>query len=272
MIAQKGVDVLIIGERINATRKRIGEAVQSYDADLIKAEAVKQVEAGAHLIDVNGGIAGRETEFLPWLVDVVQEAVDVPLCLDSPHPEALAAALPRCKQPPLINSVTAEEERLQKLVPLVKEFDARVIALCLSDGGPPKGLDDRLEIAARLVDRLTGEGIPLDRIHVDPCVFPVSTGPDAGSWVLEAIPWIHGRYPGVHTICGVSNVSFGLPLRKLLNAVFLAMLIARGLDSAIVDPCDRLTRANLLAAEALAGRDQYSGAYIAAFRAGELEL
>jgi 5-methyltetrahydrofolate--homocysteine methyltransferase len=264
--------VLIIGERINATRKRIGEAVQNQEAELIKAEAVKQVAAGADYIDVNGGVAGRETEFLPWLVDVVQDAVEVPLCLDSANPDALAAALPRCSQPPMINSITAERERLERVTPLATEYGARVIALCLSDDGPPKALDDRLEIAGRLVDHLTGEGVPEENIHLDPCVFPVSTGPEAGSFVLDAIGSIRAQFPGVHTICGVSNVSFGLPLRKLLNSVFLAMLIARGLDSAIIDPCNTLTRANLLAAQALAGRDEFCIAYIEAFRAGDLEL
>ena len=264
--------MLIIGERINATRKRIGEAVQGQDAELIKAEAVKQVEAGANLIDVNGGIPGRETEFLLWLVDVVQGVVDVPLCLDSADADALEAALPRCSQPPMVNSITFEQERLERVTPLITEHDAKVIALCLSDDGPPKDFDGRIEIAARLVDRLTGDGVPLENIYVDPCVFPISTGSDVGSFVLDAIGQIHSQYPGVHTICGASNVSFGLPVRKLLNATFLAMLIARGLDSAIIDPCNSLTRASVLAAEALAGRDDFCTSYIAAFRAGELEV
>jgi 5-methyltetrahydrofolate--homocysteine methyltransferase len=264
--------MLIIGERINATRKRIGEAVQSQDAELIKAEAIKQVEAGANMIDVNGGIPGRETEFLLWLVDVVQETVDVPLCLDSADVNALEAALPRCNQQPMVNSITFEKERLEKVTPLIKEHGAKVIALCLSDDGPPKTLDARLDIAARLVDRLTGDGVPLENIYVDPCVFPVSTGSDAGTFVLDAVGWIHSQYPGIHTICGASNVSFGLPVRKLLNAVFVAMLIARGLDSAIIDPCNSLTRACFLAAEVLAGRDEFCTNYIAAFRAGDLEV
>jgi len=264
--------VLVIGERINATRKRIGEAIQNFDAEHIKAEAAKQVEAGAHIIDVNGGIPGRETEFLLWLVDMVQEVVDVPLCLDSADAESIGAALPKCNQPPMINSISFEKERLEKVIPLAREHGAKVIALCLSDDGPPKGLDDRQEIAGRLVDRLTGDGLPLENIYVDPCVFPISTGSDVGTYVLDAIGWIHSRYPGIHTICGASNVSFGLPVRKLLNAVFLPMLIARGLDSAIIDPCNKLTRANLLAAEALAGRDDFCTSYIAAFRAGELEV
>jgi len=264
--------MLIVGERINATRKKIGEAVQAQDAEHIKAEAIKQVEAGANLIDVNGGIPGRETEFLLWLVDIVQGVVEVPLCLDSADADALAAALPKCNQPPMINSITFEQERLEKVTPLVKEHGAKVIALCLSEDGPPKDFDGRIGIAGRLVDRLTGDGVPLENIYVDPCVFPISTSSDAGTFVLDAISWIHAQYPGVHTICGASNVSFGLPVRKLLNAVFLAMLVGRGLDSAIIDPCNTLTRANLLAAEALIGRDDFCTSYIGAFRAGKLEV
>jgi 5-methyltetrahydrofolate--homocysteine methyltransferase len=264
--------MLIVGERINATRKKIGEAVQNQDAEHIKAEAVKQVEAGANLIDVNGGIPGKETEYLLWLVDLVQGVVDVPLCLDSADANALAAALPQCNEPPLINSITFEKERLEAMTPLVKEHGAKVIALCLSDEGPPQDFDGRIEIAARLVDRLTGDGIPLENIYVDPCVFPISTSSDAGTFVLDAISWIHAQYPGVHTICGASNVSFGLPVRKILNATFLAMLIARGLDSAIIDPCNSLTLASVLAAEALAGHDDFCTSYIAAFRAGQLEV
>jgi 5-methyltetrahydrofolate--homocysteine methyltransferase len=264
--------MLVVGERINATRKRIGEAVQSGDAELIKAEAVKQVAAGAHYIDVNGGIPGKEVELLPWLVDVVQEVEDVPLCLDSADAEAIEAALPHCNKPPMINSITFEEDRLQKVTPLAREHGAKVIALCLSEEGPPKTFDDRIEIAGRLVDRLTSDGIPLDNLHVDPCVFPISTSSDVGSFVLDTVAWIHEQYPGIHTICGASNVSFGMPVRKLLNAVFLPMLIGRGLDSAIIDPCNKLVRANLLAAEALVGRDEFCTAYIKAFRDGELEI
>jgi len=264
--------MLIVGERINATRKKIGEAVKNRDTDHIKAEATKQVEAGSNYIDVNGGIPGQEVELLPWLVEVVQEAVDVPLCLDSADPEAIAAAIPKCKHPPMINSISYEKDRLENVVPLALEYDAKVIALCLTEEGPPSGLDDRIEIAGRLVDRLTGDGIELDKIHIDPCVFPISTGSDAGSWVLDTISYVHSQWPGIHTICGASNVSFGLPQRKILNSVFLPMLIARGLDSVITDPCNKFIRANLFAAEALVGHDDFCTDYIGAFRAGDLEL
>ncbi len=263
--------MLIIGERINSTRKRIGEAVLKGDADFIREEARKQVQAGAHMLDVNGGISGREAEFLCWLVNIVQEVAEVPLCLDSADPEALRQALPLCKKRPMINSITDEKARLQKLLPVAKEYNAKLIALCMSESGPPSGLEDRVETASRLVDRLTSEGIALDDIYVDPCVFPVSTGSHHGPALLEAVSRIRAKYPEVHISCGVSNVSFGLPVRKILNEVFLIMLMSRGLDTAIVDPCQEGLVARVIAAKALGGMDNYCAEYLRAFREGRLE-
>jgi len=263
--------MLIIGERINSTRKRIREAVLAADVDLIREEARKQVQAGAHLLDVNGGIAGREAECLKWLVQIVQEVTDVPLCLDSADPDALRQALPLCRYEPMINSIADEEPRYQALIPLIKEYNAKVVALCMSASGPPSGLEDRLATASRLVDRLTRGGIAPERIYIDPCVFPISTGGDHGPAVLEAISRIRTLYPDVHTSCGVSNVSFGLPVRKLLNEVYLIMLLGRGMDAALIDPCDEGLMARLTAAEALWGRDEFCKAYLQAYRRGGLE-
>ena len=133
------------------------------------------------------------------------------------------------------------------------------------------GAEDRVATASRLVDRLAGEGVPLEDIYVDPCVFPVSTGPEHGAGVKDAIRIIKERYPGVHISGGVSNVSFGLPVRKLLNRTFLTILLAEGLDTAIIDPCDKELMATLLAAEALLGKDEYCMAYLAAHREGQLQ-
>lgn len=264
--------MLIIGERINSTRKFIREAVLRRDAEFIKNEATKQLQAGAHMLDVNGGVPGREVELLSWLVNVVQDACDAPLCLDSADPEALRKALPLCKQPPMINSITEEPARLQTLLPVIKEYRTKVVALCIAESGPPGGLEDRVATASRLVDRLSAEGIPLEDIYVDPCVFPIGTGSKHGLSVMEAVTQIRIRYPGVHTSCGVSNVSFGLPVRKLLNEVFLTMLMSRGMDAAIIDPCDEGVMARVAAAEALAGRDADCMGYIKAYRKGILEL
>lgn len=263
--------MLIIGELINCTRKRIGAAAANRDADYIKEVVLKQVSAGAHMLDVNGGLAGKEVETLTWLVTLVQEITDLPLSLDSSDPEALRAALPLCRRRPMINSITLEPARLRAVLPLVKEHRATVVALAMSESGPPSSAEERVENACKLVDRLTGEGIALEDLYVDPCVLPISTGPEHGPAVLEAIGQITARYPGVHTSVGLSNVSFGLPVRKLLNEVFLILLLARGLDTAIVDPCDRQLMANLAAAEALLGRDEYCMGYLRAYREEKLE-
>jgi 5-methyltetrahydrofolate--homocysteine methyltransferase len=181
-------------------------------------------------------------------------------------------AIPLCKRRPLVNSITDVPECSDVLLPVLKEHRPRVIALCMSSAGTPSGVDDRLQTASRLVERLTGQGVELDDIFVDPCVLPISTGPEHGPAVLEAIGCITKRFPGVHTSVGLSNVSFGLPVRKLVNEVFLMLLLARGLDAAILDPCDRQLMANVAAAEALLGRDEFCVRYLRAFRAGKLEM
>jgi len=263
--------MLIIGELINCTRKRVGAAVQSRDAELIKEIARNQVNAGADMLDINGGLPGQEVECLPWLVKMVQEVVDVPLCLDSADPEALRRALPLCKHRAMINSITDQAVRYSAVFPLVKEYNAKVIALCMSGSGPPANLEARVTTAYRLVDRLTTDGIPVDDIYVDVCVMPISIGLTQGKAVAEAIGQVTTRYPGVHTSAGVSNVSFGLPVRKLLNEAFLLLLIARGLDAAVVDPCDPQLMRNIRAAEALLGRDKLCANYLRAYKEGKLE-
>lgn len=264
--------MLIIGERINSTRKFIREAVLKRDADFIKMEATKQLQAGAHMLDVNGGVAGQEVEMLSWLVNVVQEVGDAPLCLDSSDPEALRKALPLCKQTPMINSITEAPARFDALLPLVRDHKTKVIALCMAASGPPTGMQDRVDTATRLVDKLLAGGIAIDNIYIDPAVFPVSTGAEHGPAVLNAISEIKKRYPEVHTSCGVSNVSFGLPERKLLNEIFLIMLMSRGLDAAIIDPTDFGLAARIMAGEALRGEDDFCMNYVRAFKQGKLKF
>ncbi|MFZ0961442.1 MAG: dihydropteroate synthase [Terriglobia bacterium] len=264
--------MLIIGELINCTRKKVGAAAAARDVEFFKDIAGKQVEAGADMLDVNGGLPGQELEVLPWLVNIVQETVSVPLCLDSADPEALRRAFPLCKQRAMINSITAEPARIAALLPVLKEFRPKVIALCLGEAGPPNTTEERVAHASHLVEVLTKEGFALDDIYVDGCVMPVSTAPEHGKALLEAVGQITSRYPGVHASAGVSNVSFGLPLRKLLNQTFAVLLMARGLDAGIVDPTDPQLMANIRAAEALLGRDEYCGNYLRAFREGKLEM
>jgi 5-methyltetrahydrofolate--homocysteine methyltransferase len=263
--------MILIGELINCTRKRIRAAVEAQDAAYIQQIARKQADAGAAVLDVNGGIAGRELECLTWLVDVVQEVTDLPLCLDSSDPAAIRAALKLCKQAPMINSITDEAARWNGLLPVIREHKLKTIALCMSDSGTPGSVEDRINTASRLVDRLTAEGLALDDIFVDACVMPVSAEPDGGRFLAEAIGCITARYPGIHTSVGLSNVSFGLPVRKLLNQTYLVLLMARGLDAAIADPCDEHLMRSIFAAEALLARDEYCASYLRAYRKGKLE-
>lgn len=263
--------MIIIGELINCTRKKIRAAVEAGDAAYIKEIALKQANAGASVLDVNGGVAGRELECLTWLVNVVQEVTDLPLCLDSSDPDAIRAALKLCKRPPMINSITDESARWNALLPVIREHKLKTIALCMSDSGTPASVEDRVNTASRLVDRLTAEGLAPDDIFVDGCVMPVSAEPESGRFLAEAIGQITARYPGVHTSVGLSNVSFGLPVRKLLNETFLVVLIARGLDAAIADPCNEQLMRGILAAEALLARDEYCAGYLRAYRKGKLE-
>ena len=262
--------MLIIGELINCTRKKVGEAARNRDVEFFKEIAGRQVGAGAEMLDVNGGLPGQETEVLPWLVNLVQEAVSAPLCLDSSDPAALRRALPLCRERAMINSITDEPARQAALLPLLKEFRPKVIALCLGEAGPPNTTADRVSTASRLVERLTAEGFNLDDIYVDPCVLPISTGPEHGKALVEATGQIKSRFSGVHVSAGISNVSFGLPARKLLNQTLLLLLMAQGLDAAIVDPCDPQLMMNIRAAEALLGRDEFCANYIQAFREGKL--
>jgi cobalamin-dependent methionine synthase I len=264
--------VLIVAERINASRKAIRAALEQLDAKAIAAEARNQAAAGAHYIDVNGGtFPGREPELLSWLVNVVQEAVDLPLCVDSSDPAALAAALPKLTQArPMINSITLEDSRFATVLALAREYKAKLIALCQGADLPASTAENKVALASQLIDRLTAGGIALDDLYVDPLVFPLATDQRSAQATLDAIGEVMRRYPGVHTICGLTNVSHGLPARKLLNRTFLVAAIGRGMDAVIADPTDAPLMAGILAAEAVLGRDEYCMEFIQGFRDGKL--
>lgn len=265
--------MLIVGELINTSRKGLEEAVAGRDAGFIRELARKQVECGATHIDVNAGtLQGDEPAALKWLVRTVQEAVPVPCCIDSPNPAALREALEVHRGKALINSISLEKERFRALLPLALQYEAGVVALCMGDAGVPKSVEDRVAVAGGLVERLGAAGVKAGDIHFDPLVQPVSISTDNGEAACRAIGQIMKIYPGVHTICGLSNISFGLPKRRLLNRVFLVQCMVAGLDGVMLDPLDREIMSTLHAAEVLANRDRYCLRYIKADRAGKLSL
>lgn len=263
----------IIGERINSSRKRIARAIEDKEEAFIQQEARIQHEAGAAYIDVNAGtFVGREAEHLSWLVRTVQAAVDTPLCLDSSDPDALKAALREHRGTPIINSVTLEPRRMDAVVPLVQKYSCGVVAMTVESRRVPAEAEEKFDIAVRLIEALTDAGIKAEDIYVDPVVQPVSVPGAAGAETLGAYSKIHVHLPDVHLLCGLANVSFRLPNRTLLNAVYLAMAMAAGIDSVIIDPCAGALTATLAAAGALLGTDEFCMRYINAHREGKLDL
>jgi len=260
--------MIVVGELINMTRSKPRQAWADRDRETIAQMARDQAEAGADYIDVNCGVPGEEAACMEWLVDVVQNTVDLPLCIDTTNPEALEKALARAKAPPMVNSVSGEKERWTEFLPRLKGVSCRVVALLVGDGGLPKTPQDRLDNAAFLMDKLGQAGFAEEDIFIDPCVMPVSTDATAGSAVLQSIPALKERWAGVHFIAGLSNISFGLPARSLLNRTFLALAMGAGLDAAILNPTDRQIVQVLLSTEALLGRDAYCRRYIKGFRKG----
>lgn len=263
--------MLIIGEKINGTRKEVREAVTTRDAEFICALARTQVEGGAGVLDINAGTSpDREPEDLIWLARTVQGAVDVPLCLDSANPKALGAAIAVVEQTPMINSISGEPSRLEHILPLVAGHGCSVIALALDDQGIPKGVDGRMAVIGRLFDETRRIGVTDDKVYVDPLVMAIATDNQSGAAALETMRQVREQFPQAHLTAGLSNASFGLPARTLVNQAFLTLGVAAGLDSAIMDPTDRPLFSALLAAEVVLGHDRHCLTYNRAYRAGKI--
>ncbi|MHC4437494.1 MAG: methyltetrahydrofolate cobalamin methyltransferase [Planctomycetota bacterium] len=260
--------MLVIGEKINSTRKKVKQAIAARDKAFLEKLAIDQVNAGAEYLDVNtGAFPSEEVELMEWLVKVIQEVVQVPLAIDSANPEALNAGLRLHKNgTPIINSITMEKARFGKVLPLIFEYNASVLALAMGDEGIAATAEERFEVARRLIDALCTEGVEQNRIYLDPLVQPISVQNDSGSIALSVIRRVKQEFPKINTICGLSNVSFGLPRRAKLNRAFLVMAIAAGLDSAIIDPLDHELMDVIKTSEALLGKDRFCKNYIKAFR------
>ena len=263
--------MIIVGEKINTSRKSVAEAVEKGDAEFIVQLARDQVDAGADYVDVNAGtFVDAETERLCWLVETIQGELSVPLCLDSPNPKALSQAMELHKGEPMINSISLEADRFDALLPVVLSRPCHVVGLCMSRTSMPVTVEERMDVGTELIGKLTDAGVPIERIYVDPLIQPVSVDTRMGDAALGAIRGISESFPGVNTICGLSNISFGLPCRKLINRSFLALAIANGLSAAIIDPTDKELMSLLTSAEMLLGRDEYCEKYIDAFQNDKL--
>jgi 5-methyltetrahydrofolate--homocysteine methyltransferase len=207
---------------------------------------------------------------MAWLIDLVQANTDAAICIDTADPAAAEVGLARATRPPIINSITLEKHRLESMLPLVSRRDCMVIALLMSDAGTPTSVEQRLRNAGELIGKLTANGRKLEEIIVDPAFLPVSTDITYGRQVIDSIAAIRREFPGVHVGGGVSNISFGLPKRKYINQAALVQAVYAGMDVGIIDPCMPGVVPLLLAAEAVAGRDEYCMNYVSAEREGKL--
>jgi 5-methyltetrahydrofolate--homocysteine methyltransferase len=257
----------IIGERINPTgRKMLAEEMRNGDFSRVERDAVAQVEAGAHVLDVNAGIPmADEPAILARTIQLVQSLVDVPLSIDSSIVDALAAGLAVYRGKPLVNSVTGEEERLERVLPLVRRYGAAVVAISNDDTGISEDPDVRFAVARRIVERAADHGIPREDVIVDPLVMPIGAMGSAGRQVFAIVRRLREELK-VNTICGASNISFGLPNREGINGPFLAMAIAAGLTSAITNPLLADVKRAIMAADVLMGNDPECGRWIRAHR------
>ncbi|MCX5666022.1 MAG: dihydropteroate synthase [Candidatus Omnitrophica bacterium] len=264
--------MLIIGERINSTRAHIQEAMKARDTAFIVKEAKKQIEAGAGFIDVNCAMSlGDEIRDIDWVISVIQSEIgDVSICIDSPNHLAIERALEayRAKGKLFINSITGEQARIDLIVPLAVKYNTKLIALTMGEGGMPNSAEDRLAIAKDILTKVSAKGFKAEDIYFDPLIRPISTEPDQAKEFLKSIPMIKSL--GAKTVCGLSNISYGLPDRKIINSTFLAMAIQSGLDAAILDPTEKQVVSSIAAAEALMCKDEYCSDYIKAFREGRL--
>jgi cobalamin-dependent methionine synthase I len=265
--------MIIIGERINSTRPKVNEAIKNRNISFIVKEAKAQAAAGADYIDVNCAMtSGDELQDMDWVISVIQsEMKDASVCIDSPSYLAIERALKtyKGKGAILINSITGEGERMKMILPLARQHNARLVALTMDRTGIPTTAEGRVRIAADILERVKKEGIEEENLYFDPLIQPISTEPAQAYEFLKSIPLIK-KLGKVSTICGISNVSFGLPNRRLVNSTFLTMAIHAGLDAAILDPLDTLVMSSVAAAKALLCEDEYCSGYISAFRQGKL--
>jgi 5-methyltetrahydrofolate--homocysteine methyltransferase len=258
---------VVIGERINPTgRKLLAEEMRAGDFSRVERDVLAQVEAGAHMLDVNAGIPlADEPAILAQTIRLVQSLTDLPLSIDSSIVEALEAGLAAYQGKALVNSVTGEEERLERVLPLVKKYGAAVVAISNDETGISEDPDVRFAVAKRIVERALDFGIPREDVIVDPLLMPIGAMPRAGRQVFRILGRLRDELK-VNSTCGASNVSFGLPNREGINGTYLSMAIACGLTSAITNPIVEGVRSAVMAADVLMGNDAECGRWIRAFR------
>lgn len=263
--------MIIIGEKINGTIPSVKKAIEEKNEELIRDLAIRQTEAGANFLDVCASTAPEfEAETLKWLMDIVQDAVDTPICIDSPNPKTIEQVFKYAKRPGLINSVSEEGGKCEIIYPMIQGTEWQVIALTCDNRGIPDDVQTRVDITKILVEKAQKYDITPDRIHIDPLVLALSADNQSLLNFVDALKAIKSLYPTIKITSGLSNISFGMPLRKIVNQHFLTVATYTGMDSAIMDPCNRDMYTTLVTMEALLGRDRLCRNYSNAYRKNKI--
>lgn len=262
--------MIIIGEKLNSSIKSVREAIASRDAKFVGDLAAAQDKAGASWLDINAAMLPDEADSLVWLGETCRAVSEKPLCIDTPDPEKAAFAIEKLGGRCMINSITLEKSRYDAMSALAVKHGCPLVALCMDDGGAPETVADRVRISTELRNRLTADGISAGNIFIDPMISPVGAVETAGKDALAVISQLRSTLD-THIVCGLSNVSYGLPARPYINRAFMVAAMAAGLDAMIVNPLDVHLMRLCLAAEAMLGTDEYCENYIDAFRDGFFE-
>ncbi|MDR2519914.1 MAG: methyltetrahydrofolate cobalamin methyltransferase [Eubacteriaceae bacterium] len=261
--------MIIIGEKINGSIPSMAKAIAEKNGEHIKKLAVAQAEAGANFIDCCASVDNEvEVETLKWMVSLIQEATSTPIAIDSPNAGALAELIPFVKKPGLVNSVSGEGNKIDVIFPAIKGTDWEVVALLCDDSGISKTAEQRLKVFADIMARAKEFGIDPSRIHIDPMVEMLCTSDDGINMIIDVMKEIKRQFPTIHITGAASNISFNLPVRKIVNMAFVVLSMAVGLDSAILDPLNQDMMGMIYATEALLGYDEMCIEYITAYRQG----
>ena len=260
--------MIIIGEKINGSIPKTSAAIDAHDEEYIRYLAKAQTEVGADYLDCCASRVDNELGIQEWLIGLIQEESDLPICLDSPSPQTLVEAMKFCNKPGIINSISMEGDKCEVILPAIQGTDWGVVALLCDNNGIPEDAEGRLEVFADLMEVLKEYDIDPSRVYIDPLVETLGANEESLLCFAEVCREVKKQYPTIHITSGLSNISYGLPVRKMINMAFMTLAMNAGMDSAIIDPLSRDLRGIIYATDALLAEDEMAIEYIGAFREG----
>lgn len=263
--------MIIIGEKINGAIPSVAQAIEERNADYIGNLAKMQAEAGVSYIDVCASVGDEiEIDVMKWLIEIVQEVTEVPIAIDSPNPNTCVHLIEFCNKPGLINSVSMEKDKIDCVFPMIAKTKWGCVALLCAEHGIPDSAEKRFAVFEQIMKKAEEYKIEPSRLFIDPLVEMLCTSEDGIALIIEVIKKIRTRYADINITGAISNISYNLPARKLINQAFLITAMNAGMNSAVLDPLDKDMMGLIFATEALIGKDEFCMEYISAYRAGQI--